>query len=60
MKTCSLDCKKKFVACDLGFFVDVYIMRGCLCIFWLHLDDEVISWESNNPSDFVAQSFCEF
>jgi len=23
----------------------------------LHLDDDVISWESNNPSDFVTQSF---
>jgi len=32
-------------------------MRGCLCIFCLHLDDDVISWESNNPSDFMAQSF---
>ena len=32
-------------------------MRGCLCIFCLHLDYDVISWESNNPSDFVAESF---
>ena len=32
-------------------------MRGCLCIFCLHVDDDVISWESNNPSDFVTQSF---
>ena len=23
----------------------------------LHLDNDVISWESNNPSDFVTQSF---
>jgi len=23
----------------------------------LHLDDDVIPWESNNPSDFVDQSF---
>jgi len=23
----------------------------------LHLHDDVISWESNNSSDFVAQSF---
>jgi len=26
----------------------------------LHLDDDVISWESNNRSDFVAQSFFGF
>jgi len=32
-------------------------MRGCLCIFCLQLDYDVISWESNNPSDFVAESF---
>ena len=25
----------------------------------LHLDDDVISWGSNNPSDFVAQSFLD-
>jgi len=23
----------------------------------LHLDDDANSWESNNPSDFVTQSF---
>ena len=23
----------------------------------LHLDDDVISWELNNPSDFVTQFF---
>jgi len=23
----------------------------------LHLDNDVMSWESNNPSDFVIQSF---
>jgi len=34
-------------------------MRGCLCIFCLHLDNDVISWESNNPPDFVAQSFLD-
>jgi len=27
---------------------------------FLHLDDYVISWESNNPSDCVAQSFFGF
>jgi len=32
-------------------------MRGCLRIFCLHLDDDVMSWELNNPSDFVAESF---
>jgi len=26
----------------------------------LHLDDDVIPWESNNPSDFVVQSFFGF
>jgi len=26
----------------------------------LHLDDDVIPWESNNPSDFVVQSFLGF
>jgi len=26
----------------------------------LHLDDDVISWESNNLSDFVTQSFFGF
>jgi len=26
----------------------------------LHLDYDVISWESNNPSDFVTQSFFGF
>ena len=26
----------------------------------LHLDDDVIPWESNNPSDFVVQSFSGF
>jgi len=26
----------------------------------LHLDDDVISWESNNPSDFVTQAFLDF
>jgi len=26
----------------------------------LHLDDGVISWESNNPPDFVTQSFFGF
>jgi len=30
-------------------------MHSCL-----HLDDDVISWETNNPSDFVAQSFFGF
>jgi len=25
----------------------------------LHLDNDVISWESNNPSDFVTQSFLD-
>ena len=34
-------------------------MRGCLCIFCLHLDDHVMSCESNNPSDFVAQIFLD-
>jgi len=33
VKTSSLDWKKKFSAWDHGFFVDVYTMRGCLCIF---------------------------
>jgi len=23
----------------------------------LHLDDDIISWESNSPSDFVARTF---
>jgi len=27
---------------------------------YLHLDDAIIPWESNNPSDFVAQSFIGF
>jgi len=27
---------------------------------YLHLDDDVISWKSNNPSDFVTQSFFGF
>ena len=26
----------------------------------LHLDDDVILWESNNRADFVAQSFFGF
>jgi len=26
-------------------------------MFCLHLDDDVISWELNKPSDFVAESF---
>jgi len=26
----------------------------------LQLDNDVISWESNNPSDFVTQSFFGF
>jgi len=26
----------------------------------LHLDDDVIPWESNNRADFVAQSFIGF
>jgi len=26
----------------------------------LHLDNDVISWESNNPSDFVTQTFFGF
>jgi len=26
----------------------------------LHLDDDVIPWESNNSSDFVVQSFFGF
>jgi len=26
----------------------------------LHLNNDVISWESNNPSDFVTQSFFGF
>jgi len=26
----------------------------------LHLDDDVISWESNNPLDFVTQCFFGF
>jgi len=25
-----------------------------------HLDNEVISWESNNPSDFVTRRFFGF
>jgi len=25
----------------------------------LHLDNDVISWESNNPSDFVTQIFLD-
>jgi len=25
----------------------------------LHLNDDIISWESNNPSDFVTQRFLE-
>jgi len=25
----------------------------------LHLDDDVIPWESNNPSDFVTQIFLD-
>jgi len=32
LKTCNLDCKK-FLDWDHGFFVNAYIMRGCLCIF---------------------------
>jgi len=24
-----------------------------------HLDDDVISWETNNPSDFVAKRFLD-
>jgi len=26
----------------------------------LHLDDDVIHWESNNPADFVTQIFFGF
>jgi len=26
----------------------------------LHLDDDVIPWESNNRADLVAQSLCGF
>jgi len=26
----------------------------------LHLDDDIISWEAKNPSDFVAQTFFGF
>jgi len=54
VKTCSLDCKKQILAWDLVFFVDIYIMFMHIC---LHLDDDVISWESNISSDFVAQIF---
>jgi len=25
----------------------------------LHLDNDVIPWESNNPSDFVTRSFLD-
>jgi len=44
---------------DVRFFIDVYITRGCLCIF-LHLDDVNIQWELANRADFVAQSFFGF
>jgi len=44
---------------DVRFFIDVYITRGCLCIF-LHLADVNIQWELTNRADFVAQSFFGF
>jgi len=59
VKTSSLDWKKIFSMRSRDF-VDVYTMRGCLCIFCLHLNNDITSWESNHPSDFVTRSFRGF
>ena len=34
-------------------------MRGCLFIYCLHWDNDVTSWGSNHPSDFVTRSFLD-
>jgi len=40
-------CNQKTVSVlDLGFFVYVYMMAGCLSIFCLHYDDVINPWEA--------------
>jgi len=45
---------------DISFFVDVYMMGVCLCIFCLHLDDIIITQDSTKQADFVARHFIGF
>jgi len=45
---------------DVEIFVYVYMMGVRLCIFDLHSDDVIISWEPTKRADFVAQSFVGF
>jgi len=52
--------KKYVLVLDLGFFVYVYMMAGCLCKFCLHFDDVIIPWEATKRADFVAQSLFGF
>jgi len=51
---------KKILAWDLVFFVDYLHNERMFMHICLHLDDDVILWESNNRADFVAQSFFGF
>jgi len=40
---------------DVGIFVYVYMMAGCLCISCLHYNDVIIPCEATKRFDFVAQ-----
>jgi len=59
VKTCSLACKKIFKLNISGFCWCLHNERMFVYIC-LHLSDLIISWESNNRADFVAQSFIWF